>query len=93
MAWTDQRYDLYVQSRWMPVYGGVEQMSNLHKITVVKGQFTDTLYIVDDGPTGDAFIKSGQGSIKFTQGLVRWNPATRKILNKAVQHISTHQSN
>ena len=61
MAWTDQRYEMYVQERWMPIFEGIEQMSNLHKTTAVKGQFATTFYIVNDGHMGAAFINQTKG--------------------------------
>ena len=50
----------------MPIYEGIEQMSNLHKTAAVKGQFATSFYIVGNSPTGAAFIKSGAGPIEFT---------------------------
>ena len=90
--WTNEDFDSYVRRRWMADNGGIEKMSDCLRTRVVKGQYTDIMYIVEDGPAGDAFIRSRNGPIEFTRGPVGWNPINCQMLNRLINHVSSHQS-
>ena len=89
--WTEARYTNWAIETYAPLIEEEEQVLDLHTTTVIKGRFEGTMYLVDSGSHGQAFMKTTSRPVEFTWGPVSWNPTSSNAMTRLCRHVSLNQ--